>query len=293
MSTLFDLSTRIRDSHSQSPLLVTSMQAKSLTSAMSHSSGSSSTPKSYHQSPFAIQQLLGLSTTNRSITPHSLNNKMCKPSSRSADNVLDESKASIRNHGPSVMDDDESSTSSSISVGSHETLSPISSPKLDAHRAAQSLNVSNLVANNFPSMTAYFPSRNSPLSHPLLHSSANGSCFGSLDGNQNNASRLNSYFNSPAAAAFMSAASMHVHGLHQHVNSFSKGQHGGAFSGSPNSMNNSINSMFHSFDADGKHSEYHAIMLEHIIITSFPGLSRASAAVVVVNPLLRMSELLH
>src|SRR5699024_6652452 len=83
--------------------------------------------------------------------------------------------------------------------------------------------VTNLVSpamhSNFGPMAAYFPSRHSPMTqpiigHPPLSSSGNSNCFDPSDVNQANGTRI-PYFNSPAAAAFMSAASVPVGALHQ------------------------------------------------------------------------------
>lgn len=273
----------------------------------------------YHQSPFAIQQLLGLTTSNNRASPSpqkvSHDNKLASPahsthssgsntetssnhSSSSRDDAQTETNKNM--HQPpspsAVAGGDHSRASSSISVGSHGTLSPIASPKLPtsststAPGGSSSLSVSNLVNNhnnhpNFSSAVAaaYFPSSNSPLSqslsahlhhhhqqqhqhhhhhHSALAGSPNsGNCFGSNNSTASPGSAGNNdghsppistprsipshYFNSPAAAAFMSAASMHV-GLQQ-VNSISKSHHH-AFSGS--SVNNAISSMFHPFASD-------------------------------------------
>lgn len=182
----------------------------------------------YHQSPFAIQQLLGLSsspgTGKQASSPknkaslYSPNHSA--PSSVQTDTSNDALDSKLSNC-------EQSRASSSISVGSHGTLSPISSPKLHSPPlpGTSSLSVSNLVNSamspNFSPAAAYFPARHSPLSQNLLNHpaiSTSGSFPGSdpVAAHSAAAARI-SYFNSPAAAAFMSAASMHV-GLQQ-VNS--------------------------------------------------------------------------
>ena len=220
------------------------------------SNGSTNTPNTsstralqqYHQSPFAIQQLLGLSnSTKRTTSPK---DKMYSPTHSAHSSVhTDTSNDALDSKFSNC---EQSRASSSISVGSHGTISPISSPKLHSPTlsAPSSLSVSNLVnpnvSTNFSPVAAYFPARHSPLSqtilnHPAISTSAS-SCFSVNDtSHAANVARI-SYFNSPAAAAFMSAATMHV-GLQQ-ANSISKNNN---FVGS--NVNSAI-SMFNPFNSE-------------------------------------------
>lgn len=235
--------------------LSTSFHLLSKNNPTVNNNASSRALQQYHQSPFAIQQLLGLASS-RANSPHK-EIKAASPadSVRSSNTETSSTSNDVIEHKLSP-NGEHSRASSSISVASHGTISPVSSPKLlSPSTGTTSLSVSNLVnpsvSTNFTtSVAAYFPSRNSPLSQQILHHSASN-CF-TDDGSPPNGSRI-SYFNSPAAAAFMSAASMHV-GLQQvnsTMNSISK-THG--FAG--NTVNNAISSMFHPFASDvGKFSE--------------------------------------
>ena len=206
----------------------------------------------YQQSPFAIQQLLGLSS--RASSPKEklqATSPASSPHSSDASNDAFDSKLSHQS---------ESRASSSISVGSHGTISPVSSPHLSSPPLTghSTLSVSNLVNSShvggpFPPVSAYFPvgSRHSPLSQPMILShpgsiaTSNASCFGDPSPSVNS-SRM-SYFNSPAAAAFMSAASAHVAGLQQ-ANAASSMSKSHSFGGS-GAVNGAI-SIFNPFGTD-------------------------------------------
>lgn len=253
----------------------------------------------YHQSPFAIQQLLGLTTTTTNTntanssreevkddrnmskmasspahSTHSSNTSNTESTASNSGNNLDDHNLSLQhlphhhhhhhNHDSKLMLHDEHSRgSSSISVASHGTISPAVSPK---NPIQSSLSVTNLVNNNNNNsnnhhnptngtFNSYFSSRNTsqqqqqqsqqsqqqqqqPLSlHPVTIAGTNQ--FDSVSPSSNG--RI-PYFNTQAAAALMSAASMHV-GLQQVTNSMAKNH--GPFGG-----NNAISSMFHPFASD-------------------------------------------
>lgn len=273
-------------------------------STNNHNKTSSRALQQYQQSPFAIQQLLGLSKNDPVVSK----NKLCSPTNSTIsssihtdiDDELNEFKlingdisrassngsaSSINTNSSSSRSSSVNSNNSSISVGSHGT---ISLPKLNSFSVSttlpsinipnsSSLSVTNLVNANVSSnfSSVYFPTtRHGSLSQSILHPSvsapppppsgppssqasevppppssgssssvaaaaaaaavAAAECFA----NANESGTRIQYFNSPAAAAFMSVASVHV-GLQQHANTIANSSFAGP--------NNAI-SIFNPFD---------------------------------------------
>ncbi len=184
------------------------------------------------RSPFAIQQLLGLSNSN-----NSTNNSANIDGTTSSNSTIS-SNASIT--ASSVLPT--TASSSSLCISNLVTANSNSLPSSQLQHAVQS-------ANYFHS---HGVSRTPPTTHPHAHhhhpsllsphsAAATAHCFSASESSAAaNAARL-AYFNSPAAAAFMSA-SMHA-GLHP-----SSSVPGNACITGP-SVTGPI-SMFHSFNTD-------------------------------------------
>lgn len=302
-----------------------------------HNKASSRALQQYQQSPFAIQQLLGLSKNDPVIGK----NKLCSPTnstiSSSIHTDIDEelnefklingdigrassngSASSINTNSSSSRSSSVNSNNSSISVGSHGT---ISLPKLNSFSVSttlpslnipnsSSLSVTNLVNANVSSnfSSVYFPTtRHGSLSQSLLHPSASAPAPPSSGPPASQTSEVSAppssgssssvaaaaaaaavaaaecfanesgtripYFNSPAAAAFMSVASVHV-GLQQHANTIANSTFAGT--------NNAI-SIFNPFDnsndvnkftdknttANGKFRKTFLLIIFHLILFHF------------------------